>query len=58
MREKITEFVLADESRTVTLTKKIPATVGVPESTPPGDMLSPAGSPVALHVKPQSRRWR
>lgn len=29
----------------------VPDCVGVPESVPPGDTVSPAGNPVADHVK-------
>lgn len=37
-------------SRTVTITFETPAVVGVPLMTPAGEIVSPAGKPVALHV--------
>jgi hypothetical protein len=38
------------ESVTVTVYGKVPVTVGVPDMTPPVDIVSPAGRPVAEKV--------
>ena len=50
VRGKFAEFELPTESLTVTVTVKFPSTVGVPERTPPGDIVNPAGCSVAVHV--------
>ena len=48
--EQLNVPLLPAESVTVTVQRKVPLTVGVPEIVPPLDMVMPAGSPVAVKV--------
>src|SRR5450759_3118184 len=47
---KLFDALAPDESFTVTTLVVAPGVVGVPEIAPAADMLSPAGSPLALKV--------